>query len=531
MQWGGGDEIFIQTPTGSGKTTFILEVLAKCAVEKRREILLLVNRRILKAQICQELAREHGVLSMPDEEVEKIHEFCGVTVYTYQEIQEELKRKPYPMGTLFAERFRYVVFDEAHYFLEDSMFNRGISYILEALPKIKNAAKIFMSATGEEIFPFLMGILHTDTALFRNPVSGNADEIIVEFHEGFFNGGRIFQYQQQPVFHVHDVRYFRNVDEIVEKINEDKSGEKWMIFVNNKIEAKKIKENLEKNFLYVDADEKDDNPVKRQIVKNSKFEERVLITTKVLDNGINLKDKNLKNIVLLTTEKTEFIQMLGRKRFEKGEGGVHLFLMARGTQYFNFILARKIRPMVNFIGEIQKDSRFRQERMDDADFYEFCQKMAIIENGVITVSKAAKEKIHLTQNFCEEMLEKLRENPHALVLEQLSWIGQEKDFQEDFYLESSGRKKNWQKIFDFMDEARGKKMDKSEQEVFRSKFAELAQEYGIKLTDRNSRLAGKAKINQFCEMEGLPFCVEAVNNSRFWLIKEVTENETKNICD
>lgn len=62
MQWGGGDEVFIQTPTGSGKTTFILEVLAKCAVEKSKEVLLLVNRRLLKAQICQELAREHGVL-------------------------------------------------------------------------------------------------------------------------------------------------------------------------------------------------------------------------------------------------------------------------------------------------------------------------------------------------------------------------------------------------------------------------------------------------------------------------------------
>lgn len=531
MQWGGGDEVFIQTPTGSGKTTFILEVLAKCAVEKSKEVLLLVNRRLLKAQICQELAREHGVLSMSDEEVEKIHEFGGVTVYTYQEIQEELKRKPYPMGTLFAQRFRYVVFDESHYFLEDSMFNRGIPYILEVLPKIKNATKIFLSATGEEVFPFLMRIMHTDMTLLRNLVSWNADEIIVEFHERFFTGGRIFQYQQQPVFNVHDVRYFRNVDEIVEKINEDKSEEKWMVFVNNKIEAAKIKENFRKNFLYVDADEKENNSVKQQIVKNSRFEQKVLITTKVLDNGINLKDKSLKNIVLLATEKTEFIQMLGRKRFEKGEGGVHLFLMARGTQYFNFILARKIRPMVNFIGEIQKDSRFRQERMDDADFYESCQKMAIIENGRITVSKAAIEKIRLTQNFCKEMLEKLRENPHALVLEQLSWIGKEKDFQEDFYLESYGRKKNWQKIFDFMDETRGKKMDKSEQEAFRNKFAELAREYGIKLTDRNSRLAGKAKINQFCEMEGIPFCIEAVNNSRFWLVKGVAGNETQNICD
>lgn len=530
LQWKGGDEIFIQTPTGSGKTTFIMEILAEYAMEKGKEVLLLVNRKILREQICRELAGQHGVSDKSFEEIARTREFGGITVLTYQEVQEQLKKKEYPMGVLFEERFCFIVCDECHYFLEDSMFNRAIPYLLKALPKIKNAAKIFMSATGEEVFPFLMNILHKSETVCE-VIMEKENERIVRFQESIFTGGMIFQYLQKPLFRIGPVRYFWDVKEIVKQINQDKSGEKWLIFVSSKIEAQRLKEGLEVSFLYLDADVDDDVPVKKQIVKKSKFAEKVLIATKVLDNGINLKDRDLRNIVLMTTERAEFLQMLGRKRFDEGEENVNLFLLARGMKFFNFQLNKKIRPMLKYIDEIQKDFGFRQERMDDAGFYEFCQKMAIIEKGRITVSNAAKEKIRLTQKFCEEMLGKLKENPHALVLEQLSWIGKEEDFREDFYLESGERKESWQKIFDFMDGARGKKMDKPQQETFRSRFAELAQEYGENLTDRSSRLAGKAKINQFCGMKGIPFRIEAVKNSKFWIIKEMAENETENLCD
>ena len=274
---------------------------------------------------------------------------------------------------------------------------------------------------------------------------------------------------------------------------------------------------------YLDADTDEDNLVKQQIERNSKFEGKVLITTKVLDNGVNLKDKDLKHIVLMTTEKTEFIQMYGRKRYAEGEEGVNLYIMERGTQYFNFLVNKKIRPALNYIEEVHNDCIFRQERFDDKDFYDFCQKMAIIIDKEIIVSEAAEEKLRLNLEFCSRMVEALRENPHAFILEQLSWVGRAEDFDENKFLESEGDAGKKEKIIQFMEAGKGKKLNKEEQEKFRKEFAEMVQDYGVKLTDRSSRLAGKSKINQFCEMENIPYRIKAVSNSTFWKIEEVEE--------
>lgn len=56
------------------------------------------------------------------------------------------------------------------------------------------------------------------------------------------------------------------------------------------------------------------------------FSQRVLIATKVLDNGINLKDPSLRHIVIEAYEKTTFLQMLGRKRQIDTHESIHLYL-------------------------------------------------------------------------------------------------------------------------------------------------------------------------------------------------------------
>lgn len=81
-----------------------------------------------------------------------------------------------------------------------------------------------------------------------------------------------------------------------------------------------------------------------------------------------------------------------------------------------------------------------------------------------------------------------------------------------------------------MQQVKDKKLNKEEQEKFRKRFTELAHDYGVKLTDRSSRLTGKAKINKFCKDEGIPSRIIAVSNSKYWKIKEAEDAE-ENICD
>lgn len=519
--WGGCDDIFIETPTGSGKTTFVLQVLSNYAMEQGKEVLLIVNRKILKNQIKQELAKEHVMENVSSEELAYVSEFAGITIVSYQELQEELKRKSEFLCTLFASRYMYIVFDECHFFLQDATFNRDIEYLVRVIPLRRNAAKIFLSATMDEVKPFLLDLMHPEEQLWK--IRDNREKQILAYRKTLFTGGRIFFYSQKPEFRIQSVKYFHELVEISDLINEDKSGEKWLIFVNSKNEARVVKNAITRKLDYLDAEVDENDPVKQQIVAESKFEVDVLVTTKVLDNGVNLIDERLQNIVLLTTEKTEFLQMLGRKRFMENEKGVKLYITCRSVRYFNARRNGEAKINQKFIEEVEKNPHFHQGRLDDINFVNFLQKIVIIEGNRLTVSRAAKEKLRLQEEFCDLIIKKLKEDPEAFVKEQISWIGE--SFDPLNYLNCM--KDKMKKIIKFLEQVAGKEMDKDEQEKFRRRFGELAVEYGVKLTDRENRLVGKAKINSFCKESGITFEIKAIKNSQYWIVKEVKNNEEK----
>jgi superfamily II DNA or RNA helicase len=54
-QWKPGDIVFLSSPTGSGKTTFVLKVLLPALASVNGKMLYLVNRSILKRQMEEEL--------------------------------------------------------------------------------------------------------------------------------------------------------------------------------------------------------------------------------------------------------------------------------------------------------------------------------------------------------------------------------------------------------------------------------------------------------------------------------------------
>lgn len=54
------------------------------------------------------------------------------------------------------------------------------------------------------------------------------------------------------------------------------------------------------------------------ILKN-KFDPQILISTSVIDNGVSIIDKSVKNIVIISFDKISFLQKLGRKRLDENE--------------------------------------------------------------------------------------------------------------------------------------------------------------------------------------------------------------------
>ena len=69
-----------------------------------------------------------------------------------------------------------------------------------------------------------------------------------------------------------------------------------------------------------------------KIIHQNKQSARILIATAVLDNGINIEDIELRNLVILADAKTELIQMLGRKR--KDGNKVKVYICSRSEAHF-----------------------------------------------------------------------------------------------------------------------------------------------------------------------------------------------------
>ncbi|WP_035316614.1 helicase-related protein [Clostridium sp. MSTE9] len=104
-------------------------------------------------------------------------------------------------------------------------------------------------------------------------------------------------------------------------MNKIPDGEKAIVFANNKERLKNLNEKYSTCSYFVDSETKFSNKSTRelstpvqQIVKNEKFDKKFLFCTKVLDNGVNIKDTSLKHIFIEMDDLIEFVQCLGRKR-------------------------------------------------------------------------------------------------------------------------------------------------------------------------------------------------------------------------
>lgn len=76
---------------------------------------------------------------------------AAIEIKSYQKLEDECKAKPEMIEDISSE-YQYIVADECHYFLMDSMFNTytQISFNWN-MNKRKETVIVFISATGERI--------------------------------------------------------------------------------------------------------------------------------------------------------------------------------------------------------------------------------------------------------------------------------------------------------------------------------------------------------------------------------------------
>ncbi|MCH5250558.1 MAG: DEAD/DEAH box helicase family protein [Lachnospiraceae bacterium] len=316
-RWEPSQPVFISAQTGSGKNYFVenilmpyLDTLNYKNITKYK-ILILSNRLALKHQIEERIKENDD----SDDADSWIYSFSDNTdVMTYQSLLEKIgylkktqKRKD--------SRYVFVICDEAHFFTSDAMFNPHTQKILETIVRLfKDAVRVYMSATPYECLEYII----------KYEEKINSHYLLM----AFYHFKRDYSYL--------DINTYSDIKELYKEIVKSvNKGEKWLIFIDDKEKCKSVKEKLEEygekigcsmvvknensaihKIYAVDADSKDDKAY-RSIIRNENLGKNtyVLITTSVLDNGVNLKD--IDNIVISDMSKVKCLQMIGRARTKK----------------------------------------------------------------------------------------------------------------------------------------------------------------------------------------------------------------------
>lgn len=284
--------VILDCGTGCGKSYFCLHILGSYAKSQKKKILYLCNRSKLRKQVYEEAKR----LKLLD----------VILVTSYQKLQRDIqdgKTIPY---------FDYIVADECHYFTTDATFNDYTDVSYNYVMKQKDSVVLLISATAKAFFS---NLLEKKKVKEKNHYKLDKDYSYVD---------KLYYYQSDELV------------SIINEILENEPDSKIVVFCNvgsriiemNKVYkdtahyycAKSSKDKVLKKVCGWLDDEDDkrtkktNDCIKRYSDELITFEKRILFTTSVLDNGVDLKDERIKHIFTEIIDVDIMIQSLGRKR-------------------------------------------------------------------------------------------------------------------------------------------------------------------------------------------------------------------------
>ena len=343
-------------------------------------ILLLVNRVALSRQnkfyLTAELKKllgnekyEQDLKYFTNEGIDELYlEFNKVTICTYHQC--------YKKGLLNKNSFKYIVCDECHFFTSDATFNLETDLMLEYIIKQgQQSIRVYMSATPEIAlepilkfeydFGFQKSIVDEWAKSVRfqknspdlrikianslsNPNSRllytivglhgvtydiyQPDDYDLAIKKEYENIKQKFKFYYLPrnYQYLNFQRTYLEIKDLIPEI--EKSNNKWIIFINSNSQAEEFKVALSKKvdckFISRKSINEDEQAREEYdyIIENETFRPKVLIATSVIDNGINIKNDNIKeekdkvlNIVVDATNRTQFLQMIGRVRASEND--------------------------------------------------------------------------------------------------------------------------------------------------------------------------------------------------------------------
>ncbi|MED4016977.1 DEAD/DEAH box helicase [Sutcliffiella cohnii] len=454
--WNKGDTVLMEAQTGTGKSWFIQNVLLDEMMDQER-LLLVCNRTHLKRQLKKDLLEKYKQpIPSTLEELDKITTIADkVTITSYHAISHTIQDSIYEKTTkkYNVGHYDYIVMDECHFLFADGSFNNKTRFAYKELVQeyYPHSIKIFISATMFEV---------------RQPIINAVNKIK---NNGFgLDEAEIHEYSTGTDYSYLSPKYFKSIETIVNVIKNDTSEEKWLIFISDiERDGKKIMDEFgEKNCSLIKSGTVSDEL--KSIIDDSKFNKKILICTKALDNGINIRDSKLKNIVIMTWDRITFIQMLGRKRININDAEqVNLYIPTRYKKSF----LSKLKVFKEKERELElhhkNPSEFYNKYDNDLKDFQFVNDLFYrnVVTGKIDVNLIGMKRLYADIQFAEKMIEKFEaDKKYAFIKEQLSWLGIEDNDIESNMLEDVVLEEDIEKLEDYLNSIINKKLFSDDQQ-------------------------------------------------------------------
>ncbi|MDE7330888.1 MAG: DEAD/DEAH box helicase family protein [Lachnospiraceae bacterium] len=578
-RWEPLQPVFISAQTGQGKNYFIENTLIPYVRDLNyREktdykILIFSNRLALKQQIKNRIDGNTDLDNEENSEEGKIYPYKEVVeVMTYQ----SLMRKEGYLEKVHS-KYVYVICDEAHFFTSDAMFNPHTQKILETIVRLfQNAVRVYMSATPYECLEHIIKCEEEEQTRLNYKQHG-------EEQRKWKIGTMIFYHFKRDYSYL-DIKTYSLINELYDEIVESvvRRKEKWLIFIDDKEKCVKEKDKLEKliedkksslviedkkskkkdvkdaetdkdnkaekkveRVFAVDADSKKE-PVYQEIVKNERLNKDtyVLISTSVLDNGVNLT--GIKNIVVSDMEKTKCLQMVGRARRKNDDESKTLYmkrfcanevdqriknLMRQQDAYHSYELAYDENGNACSPGVYQFLNKYYNGKVEDWEdakhwfgrpFINATTELYLNEIAKSLVEKLIPQYQYIFDEMEEEKNEQQNQESEKCMgqkyLEyQLSWFGKKYCVDDDItFVDKEKSKKEFLAFLEAYAESGEKIEDTGKDSPFRKEFTKLSDFTFGRKDPNKKRIYSITKINSILEEENINYKV--VSESSYWLV-------------
>lgn len=473
-KWSATDKVFIKAPTGSGKSYFILHTLLKYVIEQNGRILYVVNRKVLKKQLEDELHNDvERELFQQGMKIGNIDKY--ITITTYQAIEQYILNGNFMYSNALSHNYTICVYDECHYFYNDSNFNTYTELSFDALRDIMDfRIQIFISAT---LCNLEKKITNRPPNHVQNPSTNYFRNFKTTTHSNW-------KYEIEADYSYIRLHALDNKEALKDIVVADiiAGKDKWLIFTDSIDDGKKLEKMLknavekdkESEIVFIDAhymSQEDSTETVSDIVMQKKVNRQVVIATAVIDNGISFHDNTLRKLVVMADTKESFIQMIGRKRTDGKM--VDLYILKRNGSHFNQRLqniihlleyARKytsdfenlykfntetgqmvLYPYDVILLNLLPNTYYQQKILQDiisGDWLNSHGKLFYVVRGGLAMNSFSHERCMDLSVFYSNMHKAMKDDDAAFLREQAQWLGKSEDEVEDVLADIETKRRN-----------------------------------------------------------------------------------------